>query len=579
MNKIRLIKKIFCFLDKNEKISAATLVFAMCIGAVLETAALSLLVLLSTVLTDLDRASSNKIFIMLSEFFSNINALSAIILLIALIILTYIIKAIVLFLINVIQYRFIFNNQYRTQQMYLTKYFKKPYEFFLLNSTSRTLRIVSTDIPYIYAMLNSFFCLCSELIISMFLFGYLLYVSWLATIIIVFFTLIVSLSIYLFFRTRLIVAGEGYKVGAERLNKWILQGIDNIKEIKVMQQEDFILSNTEKYGKQYAVSTQKRYIYMSAPKIMIESMVVVVLMCFFAVYISIRPDGFADIIPTIVAMIVASIRLLPSISRMNSYINDMNYMVPFLDSVQETIDDKNVLLSFNTNNKIQKNISEFDFHSIDLKGISFKYFGTQKWIFKNANFHIDKGDTVGIVGKSGSGKTTLVDILIGLLEPENGKLYIDDKEVGFNTFLGKVGYIPQKVDLIDGTIKENIAFGIPENDIDYEKLNRVLKEAQLESFINELPNGIETSVGERGTRLSGGQCQRIGIARALYTDASLLVFDEATSALDNGTENLIIQAINDMKGKITMIIIAHRLQTIENCDYVYEVVDGDLKRK
>lgn len=580
MGKIKIIKKVFEFLDKKEKTNAVFLVLMMSFSAVIETGALSLLVLLSTTLTSPEEIGDERWYALITRIFKIGEIQGFIFVVIMAIILAYVAKTVFAYVLNYLQFRFIFVNQYKTQQDFLRRYFSRPYDYFIINSTARTIRIVSTDIPYIYAMLNTFFSLCTELIVSLLLFAYLLYVSWSATLIIGFVAVLLSISIYYFFRTRLIVAGEGYKEGSEKLNKWILQGIDNVKEIKVLRQERYILNNTDRYGKLYSDSTRKRLLYTVAPKLLIEGIVVIALMIFCAIYIKVDQEGFSALIPTMVAMLMASLRLLPSISRMNSYINDMNYMAPFLKDIDETIDARNdeggVTYLKNEGTKAD---DSFDFKSISIKGLEYSYPEAARPVLLNADFHIRKGDTVGIVGKSGAGKTTFVDILIGLLKPEKGVLYIDDTPQEYNYLLGRVGYIPQKVELIEGSIRENIAFGVNPNHVDELKLNRAVKDAQLEELVNQLPEGLDSNVGERGVRLSGGQCQRVGIARALYTNASLLVFDEATSALDDGTENMIIEAINGMKGKMTMIIIAHRLKTIENCDYVYEVVDGVLKRK
>jgi ABC-type multidrug transport system fused ATPase/permease subunit len=194
---------------------------------------------------------------------------------------------------------------------------------------------------------------------------------------------------------------------------------------------------------------------------------------------------------------------------------------------------------------------------------------------------IPAGKSVGIVGTSGSGKTTAVDILLGLLPPKKGNVLSDGKNIRdeYSDYLRGVGYIPQMIFMLDDTIRANIAFGLPRNETDEEKVWNALEEAQLKDFVESLPDGLDTTIGERGVRLSGGQRQRIGIARALYSDPSLLIFDEATSALDNETEAAIMESINALHGRKTMIIIAHRLTTIKECDLVYRVENGKIKRE
>lgn len=218
---------------------------------------------------------------------------------------------------------------------------------------------------------------------------------------------------------------------------------------------------------------------------------------------------------------------------------------------------------------------------IELKNITFAYPNTEKLIFDHAQCEIPIGNSVGIVGTTGSGKSTIVDVLLGLLRAQEGEVLADGVNVmtDYRKWLRNVGYIPQSIFMMDDTIRKNVAFGVPEDEIDEERIWKVLKDARLDEFVKKLPEGLETGIGERGIRISGGQRQRIGIARALYDDPEVLVLDEATSALDNDTEAAIMKSIEQLHGKKTLIIIAHRLQTIENCDIVYRVEDGKIKRE
>ena len=206
---------------------------------------------------------------------------------------------------------------------------------------------------------------------------------------------------------------------------------------------------------------------------------------------------------------------------------------------------------------------------------------TETYIFDHADMEIPIGSSVGIVGVTGAGKTTIVDILLGLLQMESGRILADGTDVNghYAAWLKNIGYIPQTIFMIDDSIRKNVAFGVPEEEIDDEKVWRALKEAALDDFVKSLPDGVETGIGERGIRISGGQRQRISIARALYEDPEVLVLDEATSALDNETEAAIMDSINRLHGRKTLVIIAHRLQTIEKCDMVYRVAMGKISRE
>ena len=220
------------------------------------------------------------------------------------------------------------------------------------------------------------------------------------------------------------------------------------------------------------------------------------------------------------------------------------------------------------------------FRSIELRDIVYAYPNTDKLIFDHAQLTVPIGASVGIMGTSGAGKSTIVDILLGLLEVREGRILADGIEVKthYRSWLKNIGYIPQMIFMLDDTIRRNVAFGVHDENIDEDRVWEVLKEAKLDEFVRSLPEGLETGIGERGIRLSGGQRQRIGIARALYYDPEVLILDEATSALDNDTESAIMESINGLQGRKTLVIIAHRLRTIEKCDVVYRVEDGKAVR-
>jgi len=215
---------------------------------------------------------------------------------------------------------------------------------------------------------------------------------------------------------------------------------------------------------------------------------------------------------------------------------------------------------------------------IVLENISYHYPNTEKWVLKDASMTIPIGQAIGIVGSSGAGKSTIVDVMLGLLDLKSGKILADGQNVlekeNYRKWLKNIGYIPQTIFMLDDTIRRNVAFGVPDEEIDEARIWKVLEDAKLDEFVKSLPDGLDTGIGERGVRLSGGQRQRIGIARALYEDPEVLVLDEATSALDNDTEKAIMDSINCLHGNKTLIIIAHRLQTIEKCDAVYRIEDG-----
>ncbi|MBQ3105306.1 MAG: ATP-binding cassette domain-containing protein, partial [Lachnospiraceae bacterium] len=290
-------------------------------------------------------------------------------------------------------------------------------------------------------------------------------------------------------------------------------------------------------------------------------------------------NDIAKLITTLSVFGVAAIRLLPCANRINTYITEIAYAEPCLNYLYENLNinvklmqENPVIRSAGSKEKLKLQ------DEIRLSHITYAYPNTDKYIFRDADMVIPYSKSVGIMGSSGAGKSTLVDILLGLLTLREGTITCDGVNIfdNYAAWLAQIGYIPQSIYLVDESIRRNIAFGMEDERIDDERIWEVLEEAQLRDFVESLPEGLDTTIGDRGIRISGGQRQRIGIARALYHNPEILVFDEATSALDNETERALMEAINSFHGRKTMVIIAHRLNTIKGCDYIYKVGDGKI---
>lgn len=287
----------------------------------------------------------------------------------------------------------------------------------------------------------------------------------------------------------------------------------------------------------------------------------------------------AAMLSQIAAFAAAAIKIMPSVSRMSASMNSITYLRPFFIRVSDDLMEQ-LKLGEKLEEEEDDQTAPLKLHrSILLDHVTFSYGQSDRYIFKDASMEVPVGKTVGVAGPSGAGKTTAIDIMLGLLKPESGRVLADGVDISghYAAWLKNIGYIPQMIFMLDDTIRRNVAFGV--KNVDDERVWAVLREAQLEEHVRSLPKGLDTEIGERGIRLSGGQRQRLGIARALYHDPDLLVFDEATSALDNETEAAIMESINHLKGRKTMVIIAHRLNTIENCDILYRVENGAIVRE
>ena len=364
-----------------------------------------------------------------------------------------------------------------------------------------------------------------------------------------------------------------------RIARWRLQAIYGLKDVKVLNRQDFYIRNYYESGKVGANIARDYAVLNSVPRLMIETVFMASVMLFILVYI-LRGGNAGLLIPQLTAFGLAAMRIMPSANRINTYITEVAYNQYSLDYLYENLTES--MKSDKAMRAERAAIAGPALHledKIELKDITFAYPDSDKNIFTKANMVIPKGKSVGIMGPSGAGKSTVVDILLGLLHVQSGEILCDGASIfsNYDSWLSQIGYIPQSIYLVDETIRENIALGMDEDAIDEDRIWEVMEEAQLADFVRSLPDGLDTTIGDRGVRLSGGQRQRIGIARALYHNPEILVFDEATSALDNETEAAVMEAINGFHGKKTMVIIAHRLNTIADCDIIYEVSDEQVR--
>lgn len=462
----------------------------------------------------------------------------------------------------------------------MKNYLRRGYEFYLNSDTSVIQRSITSDVNNMYALILAVLQIVSEVIIFVSLTGVLLIADAKMTIIIALLLILTLYVIKIVIKPIMKKAGEDNQEYYSGLFKWISQTVNGIKEVKIAGKEQYFIDEYVKCGRGYVEAVQKYSIYNNTPRLLIET-VCIIGMVGYMLFLVLGGNAVEQIFPILSAFAIAAMRLIPCANRINNQLTSMAYFEPFLmgvsDNLQNEISDSNIDMSFAKETDTKLSIHK----SIRLEGITYKYPNTEVLIFDHADMEIPIGSAVGIVGTSGAGKTTIVDVLLGLLEIEAGTIYADDTDVKreYRAWLKNIGYIPQMIFMLDDTIRKNVAFGIAEEKIKEERIWDVLKEAQLDEFVKSLPEGLNTSIGERGIRLSGGQRQRIGIARALFNDPEVLILDEATSALDNDTEAAIMESINNFHGKKTLLIIAHRLQTIEKCDMIFRVENGKITKE
>lgn len=466
----------------------------------------------------------------------------------------------------------------------MINFMKRPYEYYLNADTAIIQRNITSDVNNMYGLILNVLQLGSELVVFGFMIVALLLVDAKMILIIASLLVVVLAIIKTVLKPIMIKAGKDNQDYYSGLYKWIDQSVMGIKEIKIANKENYFINAYAKCGAGYVNAVQKYNVFNSTPRLMIETVMIAGMIIYLLVML-LQGGEMSQMVPQLSVFSLAAMRLLPSANRINNYLTNISYFEPFFmgvsDNLQQEIHDDNMVYESNAylhNENVEKLPVKKE---ITLNNITYKYPNTDRLIFNHAQMSIPVGSSVGIVGTSGAGKTTVVDILLGLLELESGEILADGVEVRehYASWLKNIGYIPQTIFMLDADIRRNVAFGIPENQIDDSKVWQALKEAQLDEFVRSLPDGLDTGIGERGIRLSGGQRQRIGIARALFENPEILVLDEATSALDGDTESAIMESINRLHGKKTLIIIAHRLQTIEKCDIVYRVERGTVERE
>lgn len=574
-----IIKKLNKVLSAKQKGRVAVLSVMIVIGATLETLGISMILPIVTAIVQPNAFEENELISGISSLLDLRDINQFMIVMIVAMIAVFVVKNAYMCFLYYVQSSFITNSQYRISRDLLQIYLNKPYEFYLNANTSDILRTVYSDTTGVFSLLLMCIQLITELVVGLFICVALMVVDFQMTVIISVLLGGTTLLIAGVLKPRLQKIGRRSREEQSRMYDSILQSIMGIKDIKIFAKEGFFLESYKKHGKELYGLSRDNEVLSSIPRLLIEAVSIGGVLGYLAVMI-LTGNEVTDMLPQLSAFAVAASRLMPCANRASNYLARIAYYKPTLDFVYDNVEmpqksgkDSEVV--------IEHKGEELSFQSmLQVKDLSFRYPNSEKYIVRHADMEVPIGKSVGIVGPSGAGKSTVVDIIMGLLRPEQGEVLCDGKNVleHYAGWLHNIGYIPQTINLINDTIRANVAFGIEAEKVSEKRVWEVLEEAQMKEFVQELPEGLDTNIGERGVRLSGGQRQRLGIARALYHNPELLILDEATSALDNDTEAAIMEAIDNFHGKKTMLIIAHRLKTIENCDLIYKVDEGKIMR-
>lgn len=577
---LKIIKKINVLMDKKQKLAMFGLLCMMVISAILETGTVMMVMTVVQLIVDPATLEQGDTYKMICELLNLSGTVQFSVLAILFLIFLYIAKNSFKFLLQRNLYRFVFTNQYKTAANLMKNFVKRDYEYYLNAETSVIQRSITADVSNMYALIQSVLQIASETIVAVFLVIALAMQDPVMTVVIAVLLLASLIVIKKIVKPIMNRTGKENQDYGASMFSWIAQTIQGIKDIKVAGKEQYFINEYCKVGEGYVKAMERFNLFNNTPKLLIETVCIAGLLGYILVLI-LTGANVSGMISLFAAFGIAAMSLLPAASRINNQITSMAFNEPFFfnvsDNLVEETNKENTDISYAVVAKEKLPVTK----AVNLEDITYHYPNSDKLIFNHASVSFPIGKSIGVVGASGAGKTTIIDILLGLLKLQTGKVMADDADIQehYREWLANVGYIPQMIFLLDADIRKNVAFGVPEEEIDDERLWYALKEAQLDEFVKTLPEGVNTGIGERGIRLSGGQRQRIGIARALYNDPEVLILDEATSALDNDTEAAIMDSINRLHGKKTLIIIAHRLQTIEKCDMVFRVEDGAIVKE
>jgi len=575
------LRRIFDILDPLQRRQVAILLVAMVFGAGLEALGVGLIMPLIALLSDPDPLSKYWMLQQLHHALGLSSTKDLLLMCCVGLLIVYLGKNAYLGWMYKAQYAFTYHGQANTARKLLREYLSRPYTFHVQKNSSELLRNINEEVRVLFGQVV-------RPIATVIVEGTVLLVLGLLLVIIepvvtpIAFLVFGGIggSFYLFVRKKSAAYGRLKQASAKQMIKTVNQSLGGIKEIKTLGKNEYFVDEFTESSLKYADAQMYQSVVAVLPRFVIESIGLGGMLLVMSLLVW-RDDPLNEILPVLGVFAMAAFRAMPSMTRIISSLTSIRHFGPALDVVyDDLVSLRNVPLDIETQPQpaappqAQQRLKD----RLTLRNVTYSYPNTDKLILKSINLEVHHGESIALVGSSGAGKTTTADMILGLLEPDSGDVLVDGVSVRemMSSWRKQVGYIPQAIYLLDESIRRNIALGVPDQDISDEQVWKALASAQLATFVKGLPEGLDTRVGEFGVRFSGGQRQRIGIARALYHDPSVLVLDEATSALDTETERHVAEAIAMLREDKMLIIIAHRLSTVKDCDRIILMKDGEI---
>ena len=572
-----LFKKMWLLLSYKQKKYAIFIFMLMFLAMILESLSIGIVIPIISILLkgDIDTSFFSQFFA-----FGNLTGKNLIYMGLLITSLIFLVKNLVLVFNLWQQTKFLRNLQFEFTSRLFKYYLKNDYIFFLQNNSAHLYRNLTNIISAFVSYIKGYMIFLSEIIVFFGIAFVLLYVDLFGTLIILFLVGLVSFLIYISTIGKISLLGKQRNIIDGQLNKHLFQGMASAKDVKILDREEDLIYQVDKnLFRSTRISHIIQFIYV-LPRFSFEMLMVFTFSILIFVMIGAKRD-MIDIIQYLGVFAVASFRIVPGASRILTSYQTIRHLEPSVKILLQEFTSKDNTSAKDELHLKEKNLPLKFQKEINLTNLSFSYPIRKEFSLSKISMTVKKGDFIGIIGETGSGKSTLVNLLTGLLKPSEGKVEVDKLNINSNLedWYKKIGYVPQSVYLTDDTIKKNIAFGLRESNIDNTLVKQAVEKASLGELIKNLSEGLETIVGEKGIRLSGGQQQRIGIARALYRDPEILILDEATSSLDQQTEKKIIESIQLLKRKKTLIIITHRLATIKDCDKIFFIDKGKITKQ
>lgn len=597
-----IISKIMYIMNRPQKVLCVFVFFLISLGSILECLGVSIIIPLVTAIQTPETIMDSSL-VKNNAWLSTLSYNQIIIYICAGVVCLYSLKNLFFIFLSWLRVKFSCKIEREMSVKILTTYLSRGYQFLLNMNYGEFSRGILGDPAAVYNVLYSLARLLSEVLTILLICIFMFVADPSLALIVLVLALICLVLIYFIFQKKMYNAGVQIREYSVKTGQTVSQIFQGAKDVILLRKQRHFIYEFEEDRINTQNAQCRQSVGAESPAYIIEGICVSGLMLAVGIRIVVGGND-PHFVAVLAAFAVGAFRILPSLGKISTALNSLMNSIPSVNALYEqviqseryAIEHPEAVVNLETYadakrliNKGRRNI-EWNKENIDssskeklvdgieLKNVSFRYTSELGYVLKNVNLTIKKGQAIAIIGESGAGKSTLVDVLLGLLVPQEGKIYMDGEEITRqpDKWANTIGYVPQSINLASTSIRKNIAFGEREEDIDDERINQVLEKAELKKFIDSLPEGIETMAGDRGVRLSGGQRQRIAIARALYHNPEVLILDEATSALDNDTESAIMSAIDTLQGHVTLIIVAHRLTTIRNCDLIYEVKNASL---